>query len=283
MGGIKGFWLCLVLCYALGAQAVVSGPKTYYGDKLGDLLKSPTMTGSEIKLHLHRILRSAHKVDPGGYDEILDRCSLRQCYRHQYIDYRRVRQILFGFIDLMEDDDGFIVRSFYCQEDFHSMDFDSYPPGPYQIPNYRVLNTEHLWPQSRFSEDYSKYLQKSDLHNLQPVKMFINSSRGNTIFGEVDSQVRSLCPGVFKGLQWGRPVFQPAVEQRGDIARGLFYFSIRYKLEMASQEEINLRKWHQADPVDRYERQRHEVISYIQHNRNPFIDHPRLVQRIDDF
>jgi hypothetical protein len=35
--------------------------------------------------------------------------------------------------------------------------------------------------------------------------------------------------------------------------------------------------WHWADPVDNFERNRNNVIDSMQGNRNPFIDHPELV------
>ena len=37
-------------------------------------------------------------------------------------------------------------------------------------------------------------------------------------------------------------------------------------------------KWHALDPVDNFERNRNNVIYNAQGNRNPFIDHPELVE-----
>ena len=275
--------LYLFLCFSLRAEAMTSGPEVYYGPKLNDLLNSSTLTGSEIKSHLHLVLKSFHKKRPGYSDEILRKCPSETCYRQRNLGYKKARKMLFGYIDLMEDNDGFTIRSFYCQEDFHSRDFGSKSPGPHRIPNTRVLNTEHLWPQSRFSKRHSKSLQKSDLHHLQPTKNFVNSLRGNKIFGEVHRESRNPCHKVFEGRQKGKAVFEPKQRQRGDIARSLFYFSTRYNLNIVEQEEIALRNWHEEDPVDEEERQRHELISEIQDNRNPFIDYPQLVERIEDF
>jgi endonuclease I len=47
--------------------------------------------------------------------------------------------------------------------------------------------------------------------------------------------------------------------------------------------EATLRTWHEEDPVDQDERTRNDNIDRAQHNRNPFVDLPELVNRISDF
>tara|TARA_Y100000739_G_C20599278_1_gene462067 strand:- start:1957 stop:2475 length:519 start_codon:yes stop_codon:yes gene_type:complete len=42
----------------------------------------------------------------------------------------------------------------------------------------------------------------------------------------------------------------------------------------------SLIQWHIDDPVDDFERNRNEIIFGFQQNRNPFIDHPNLVNYI---
>jgi uncharacterized protein len=41
-----------------------------------------------------------------------------------------------------------------------------------------------------------------------------------------------------------------------------------------------LRSWHAADPVDDFERRRHQRIVQVQGNRNPFIDRPAFAAAI---
>ena len=45
-------------------------------------------------------------------------------------------------------------------------------------------------------------------------------------------------------------------------------------IEIQDVEERYLRKWHEADPVDSFERRRNNMVEKFQGNRNPFIDNP---------
>lgn len=67
-------------------------------------------------------------------------------------------------------------------------------------------------------------------------------------------------------------VFAPPEEYRGNVARAMFYMSVRYWWEMPPNMEDVLKQWHEDDPVDADECRRNECIATIQHNRNPFID-----------
>ena len=48
-------------------------------------------------------------------------------------------------------------------------------------------------------------------------------------------------------------------------------------------EEENLRRWHEEDPVDGVERRWAAAATEAQGDANPFIDDPMLVSRIADF
>jgi hypothetical protein len=80
-----------------------------------------------------------------------------------------------------------------------------------------------------------------------------------------------------------RTTFEVRLAHRGNVARAIFYFSVRYNLAVAPAEEAALRVWHVQDPVDAAESARNDVIDQVQHNRNPFIDHPEFVAKITDF
>ncbi len=197
------------------------------------------------------------------------------------------------------------------------------------------LNVEHIWPQSYFGGTSPMV---SDLHHLRLVSSTVNSKRGNVHFGDVVktdcnpdcyttctydnncAETNSCCyfcdwdgylhnDGIQTEAKKGKPsdncsahsVFEPIDSFKGDIARALFYFAVRYKNEHINQsqaymtgpepynhippyEEIVLRRWHHEDPVSQAEINRNnKIFNDYQHNRNPFIDRPDLVDRISDF
>lgn len=128
-------------------------------------------------------------------------------------------------------------------------------------------NREHVWPQSKLSG-----ASASDLHNLKPANNSINSSRSNHPFRDsTNSSYGHVSGGWF-----------PGDNDKGDIARILFYMITRYsQLSLSTMANLTtLLKWHLEDPVDDFERNRNEVIYSYQENRNPYIDYPEMVELI---
>jgi len=136
-------------------------------------------------------------------------------------------------------------------------------------------NREHVWPQSLLGvpADNSTINEASDLQNLKPCNPSINSSRGNKYFDVATTTVSYL----------------PRAQDRGDIARILFYMVVKYSRyslvettpavnQMAKFSVLLL--WHEQDPVDDFERYRNNKIYEFQNNRNPFIDYPEFVDLI---
>jgi hypothetical protein len=151
----------------------------------------------------------------------------------------------------------------------------------------RGLNAEHTWPQSLGATG----IGQSDLHQLMPSDIDINAKRGNLPYGEVrDAEWESQGSGPDVNRLGtdasGRRVFEPRASIRGDIARGLLYFFVRYNqsrpsgfsLQNFRHELPTLLKWAQADPVSDAERFQNDAIHRIQGNRNPFVDHPEMIQ-----
>lgn len=150
------------------------------------------------------------------------------------------------------------------------------------IPNPTNMNCEHIWPQSKFSNFDNKY-QKVDLHHLRPCKSRINSIRGNNPLGEVIT-IDKYLDGSYYGFDSnGKITFEPKDESKGNIARSIFYFSIRYKIRIDNEYEDLYREWNDKFQVSEIEYYRNCLIEEFQGNRNPFVDHPEFINFINDF
>jgi endonuclease I len=162
-------------------------------------------------------------------------------------------------------------------------------------------NREHSIPNSWWggSDSDTAY---TDLHHLFPVDGFVNSKRGNNPFGDCNTGTvygtGKLGSCTFSG--YNGTVFEVADEYKGDFARVYFYFATRYMTRMSDYTSgtgnvvftastylgltnwaINqLLEWHHNDPVSTLETTRNDAVYGIQHNRNPFVDYPELVEYI---
>ncbi len=154
-------------------------------------------------------------------------------------------------------------------------------------------NREHIYPQSRggFTDGTSTsadgidiYMTTdathtehahSDAHSLRPADSYENTIRSNSDYGE-----------EYDGSDGN------AGSWKGDVARSLFYMALRYNdLGLIEGNPDNttvgflgdlsyLLTWDKADIPDDYEMHRNNVIYIWQHNRNPFIDLPELVDYV---
>lgn len=228
------------------------------------------------KDELHDILSQKHRPNSGDYDDI---GSCRgNCYSHEVVGYGTARKILFGEeLFGQRVGGGLMVEDVYCGKRFHYKSVDHVSGMHTQV------NIEHTWPQSKFSSQYNKEMQKSDMHHLFPTDSQANSRRGNYRFGEVSLRDDELNVDDCDSSRFDDGVFNPPTEHVGNVARALFYFATRYDLRISPSEEMILRVWHVMDPVDAEEVRRHEVIAKYQKVRNPFVDYPELVNSIRDF
>lgn len=279
----------IVTAFEIQAAPLLSQPHAYYGKDFYDQINQGQLRDEDLVELLNEILTSVHVSKPDDFDEISRSCPSRSnCYRQGSYSYTQVRYFLFGQLDLEVNGKGdYQIRSFYCQEELDSSRFaKGRGPAPGQIPDSNLLNVEHAWPQSKFSRRESRNTQKTDLHILFPVLSYVNSIRGNHPFGEVDDPISSPCPGVKIGRiksNQSNLYFEPPTNQKGNIARSLFYFSIRYKSRIDATQESFFRQWNQIDPPNEEERSRNDRIFDFEKVRNPFVDHPELVDLISDF
>jgi endonuclease I len=171
-------------------------------------------------------------------------------------------------------------------------------------------NKEHMMPQSTFN---SEYPMDSDLNFIVPVDARINQLRSNYPYGLGGNIVYHVFTNGSKVSNNATPnavytgrVYEPIDEFKGDVARSILYFAVRYEGKLGTfktstnsnpkknqsplngteeqaynQSFIDLMKvWSAQDPVSEREIDRNNAIYSIQKNRNPFIDHPEWVNLI---
>lgn len=277
MNCFKAIAVCsIALLFGLNLKAYEKIP--YYGD---EFYSRPDLKDQELVQLLNKILKSMHQPSMKGMDQIVDQCSPGgKCFGHLSIGYNEAKKFVLSNYYIAQAPDGsYFMKDVYCEQSYRSN-----APGP--SGGAAGINTEHTWPQSHFTRRYSTEMQKSDLHHLFPTDSELNSARGNYPFGIVDKDLRPLkCKTSRYGLEKNsnQVVFEPPPSHRGNIARALFYFAVRYELKIGAVEETHLREWNKMDPVDPQEQDRNNQIFKLQGNRNPFIDMPELADRISDF
>ena len=246
-------------------------------------LNNPATNKSEIKKEIFDLSDKIHVHHENLPDTLSDICpdDAKCTSQRRDLSYNEARKMMFG--ELFLEDLGlgkYTLKEVYCNKTIDQ----NQGVGPGKIPNPQIVNCEHTWPQSKFSKQFPRELQKSDLHHLFPSDMRANSTRNNYPFAEVngrptnneclDSQIgHALDDHAVKS-------FEPPHEHKGNVARALFYFSTRYKIDIDSLQARYLKVWNEEDPVDEEEMLRNDMIMKLQGNRNPFIDYPELINRL---
>ncbi|WVZ65829.1 hypothetical protein U9M48_015131 [Paspalum notatum var. saurae] len=128
-------------------------------------------------------------------------------------------------------------------------------------------NREHLWPRS-YGLTYGPAL--TDLHNIRPADVNVNSSRGNKYYGECTATskrcVRPANHEAAPDTETDGEKWAPPFQARGDIARSLMYMVVSYgsdqkddtlHLQLSDSPNIQQRKmgllsailqWNELDP-----------------------------------
>ena len=261
----------------LGINSYAQIPPGYYNSATGN--------GYTLKTQLKSIISNGH-IDQ-GYSALYD----------AYV---------------LSDNDSFYendntVLDMYSEnpsgDDSYNYNHNDRTCGNYNSEN-DCYNREHIFPQGFFNEQLP---MRTDIHHVVPSDGYVNSRRGNYPFGEVSnatwtsnngSKVGQNTYGSYSGV-----VFEPIDEFKGDIARMLLYFAVRYEDEVTDSSWDNhtttnnplngtndqvyetwylqlLYKWHNEDQVSDREILRNNEAYDFQGNRNPFIDHPEYVGTI---
>ncbi len=159
-------------------------------------------------------------------------------------------------------------------------------------------NREHTSPQSWFG---SAAPMVSDLFNVYPTDGKVNGERNNYPYGEVGTATYTSGNGGKLGsstmAEYSGIVFEPINEYKGDLARTYLYMATRYasvcqnwasgatdiygsNSGFSTYGVALYLKWTRQDPVSVKETGRNDAVQGVQHNRNPFIDHPELAEYI---
>jgi endonuclease I len=199
------------------------------------------------------------------------------------------------------EDDGTVLDMY--SERVPGIDNHNYEHFENNCGNYSdegdCYNREHLVPQSTFN---SASPMKNDYFHVVPSDGAVNGARGSYPFGEVTNPNYTSTNGSKRGSNtfpgYTGTVFEPIDEFKGDIARAVLYFAIRYEDEFNSSWRTNevladnpqeffvdwylelLLSWHLNDPVSEREIDRNNNGYQFQSNRNPLIDSPEFAVMI---
>ena len=276
-----------------------------------------TTTGRSLKAKMTNFLSKPHLQKVQAADQVVEDCPAtleegQVCVSPKIWSYKNAREEMFGNIDLRQRGDGkYEVFDYYCQQwrgeeefvDAAKKDAKGDPEkeqeellAPHHIISALVMNAEHSWPQSKFTDAVGQVLtlkEKTDLHHIFSTDSKVNNIRANNEFAEVDpasaktmhcADGKSGTALPVQGASDGTEVtFEPPKGMKGAVARALFYFAARFNAGMSRQQEFYLRKWNRENPPDAQERERNEKIYQLIGTRNPFVDSPALADRIERF
>ena len=247
---------------------------------------SATASGFALKTQLKNIISNGH-IDQ-GYGALYDAYTTSDT-------------------DIFYENDGSVLDMY--SENPNGPDPYNYLHKTRNCGNYNsendCYNREHIFPQGFFN---SLHPMRTDIHHVIPSDGYVNGRRSSYPFGEVTTPTWTSRNGSKVGQNtfdsFTGTVFEPIDEFKGDIARMLLYFAVRYEDEVTdsnwddhdasennpldgSNDQVYedwyiklLYKWHTNDPVSQRENVRNDEAYQFQGNRNPFIDHPEYVTQI---
>ena len=269
--------------------------QTYYAEAQGK-------TGAELFDSLHTIISRNYKIQ----------------------SYNAAKSIMYSDIDNTALDTTPGIIDVYSQYFVPGEISDGYKePGDGNKDGYPAdyVNCEHSWPQSYYGKSLPMV---SDLHHLQPTLSIPNTFRSTFPFGEASKNIvytnsggsklsifvrngnlfsikalkeKVLAARKLDELDLSKDyigVFEPAEQQKGNTARAMLYFYLRYynmnirqgwyeKDFFWTSRVKTFIKWsEQTDPINDKDIRRNNLIFQVQNNRNPFIDIPNLASLIGE-
>ncbi|MDD3235374.1 MAG: endonuclease [Candidatus Cloacimonetes bacterium] len=231
-----------------------------------NIISAKTLAGDAFNGYYNPVIGLSGTALKTGLHDLID--------SNTYSNYDGAKTFLFQTLDNV----GGVVRCVYTGQDYPISGSYNGSSSP---------NTEHTYAQSWFGTSEAS-TKKADVHHLFVTNSNVNSSRGNLPFDVVTnaSNTYSYANGYVskRGTNAsGKTVFEPSDQHKGNLARALLYFNVRYNMTL-SQGGVDmlsrLIEWHNADPVNPDELTRNTAVYGHQGNRNPFVDHPEYVASI---
>ena len=207
------------------------------------------------------------------------------------LGYTNARDTMYAVIDIREGNQLTGVYSGFTiiLDIFQDPSTNAYEQG---------INCEHTFPQSMYAGSEP---MKSDIHQLFPCKSNVNSSRGNSPFGDINDEDTDIwyrndysqtsIPTDYineyaeKYNSTNANSFEPREEHKGNTARAMFYFYAMYS-DVADDEFWEIQKetllnWHYYDSADGIEIERTwKIAEYQDGLPNPFVLDSTLARRI---
>jgi hypothetical protein len=175
----------------------------------------------------------------------------------------------------------------YVEQPRSKIDFQS------TSSNIGVWNREHIFPQSRGG------FQDGTSSTPDGINVWLPTNADDILAGHADAHHIRAEDGAENSLRsnrdYGSDYNGPngsSGSWHGDVARSLFYMSVRYNgLNLVNGNPsdsvvgqmgdlASLLTWNTTDPRDDFEMNRNNYIYTWQNNRNPFIDYPNLADYI---
>ena len=158
---------------------------------------------------------------------------------------------------------------------------------PRRFNNNQFLNCEHIVPKSLFNNDRLGF---SDLHHLITAEGATNTFRNNRPYrqfkpNEGIAGPTNLISYIDKGGKVNGGFFEPK-NNKALVARATVYFIVCHKQKLPrtvydTAAVKTLIVWSKSELLNSYELHRNESIFKLQGNRNPFIDFPDWVNKVD--
>lgn len=211
-------------------------------------------------------------------DDLLGWLGARIAKNHANLDYGKTTDIV---AELFTDPND--------QSRLLTYDGQSVEKQPVGRPRHQVWSKDHIWPKAFGFVD--NYRMLADLHNIIPADPSKNAKRGAGLFYDAfldrdAPQKEALAPAGH-------------YDSRGIVARACLYMAVRYQgengepaLRIVEGRELverfqprigslrTLLYWHKIVAVSTEERRRVDRIMQLQGNRNPFVDHPELADKL---